>query len=134
MGINKYNAERYYDPTAYEGLCRVQESEKRIKICHPTGYMEVNMDQFFPCTLQEARKVFALVHKHSPEGDKNRLIDFLKNKERYCFRKMRLYAEQVMELQSTTSEYRELMRKFKEAKTLHQRMKRNIELYQEGEE
>lgn len=134
MGINKYNAERYYDPTAYEGLCRIQESEKQIRINHSTGYMEVNMDQFFPCSLQEARKVFALVHRYSSDGDKQKLTDFLKNKEKYCFRKMRLYAEQVMEFHSTTTEYRELMRKFKEAKNLHQRMKRNIEIYQEGRE
>jgi len=134
MGISKYNAERYYDPIAYEGLTKVLESDKQFRINYQTGYMEINLDCFFPCTVREARKVFGIIHKYSSEIEIERLSAFLKDKEKYCYRRMKLYAEKAVELPTSSREYREMMGKFKEARTIHQRMKRNIEIFQEGRE
>lgn len=50
MSINKYNAEGYYDPTAYEALTRIERESKRkpfrplIYICSPySGDIEENV-------------------------------------------------------------------------------------------
>lgn len=55
MGVNLYNAERYYDPTAYEALTKIEAEAKRarfrplIYICSPfSGDVETN--------IQNARK------------------------------------------------------------------------------
>lgn len=47
MGISKYNAEGYYDPTAYEALTKIENEKKLQKkmvfICSPyAGDIEVN--------------------------------------------------------------------------------------------
>lgn len=39
MGIDKYNAERYPDPTAYEALTSIQKEEKNIKAFRPIVYV-----------------------------------------------------------------------------------------------
>ena len=77
MGISKYNADGYYDPTAYEGIRQADASARKLKITYPTGYMELNLDYFFPCTLDKARKVFSLIHRYSSGADKDRMLAFL---------------------------------------------------------
>ena len=32
MGVNKYNAEGYYDPTAYEALTRIERESKKMPL------------------------------------------------------------------------------------------------------
>ena len=39
MGINKYNAEGYYDPTAYEALVRIEKEAKRDRSFRPVVYV-----------------------------------------------------------------------------------------------
>lgn len=77
LGISKYNAEGYYDPTAYEGIRKADADARKFKIVYPTGFMELNLTNFFPCTLDNARKIFSLIHKYSTEKDKQRLLHFL---------------------------------------------------------
>lgn len=50
MGINKFNAEGYYDPTAYEALTRIEQAAKKtaykplVFICSPyAGDIEWNV-------------------------------------------------------------------------------------------
>ena len=52
MGVNKYNSEGYYDPTAYEALTAIQAEEKRqhtyrplVYVCSPfSGEIEKNVE------------------------------------------------------------------------------------------
>lgn len=132
MGISKYNAEGYYDPTAYEGLKRAQESMKKMKITYPTGYMEINLDNFFPCTLDKARKVFSLIHRYSSESDKDRLHEFFVGKEGRFYSKMSIYADKASSYPENSKEHRDYLSKFKETRRLHQRIKRNRELFLTG--
>lgn len=39
MGINKFNAEGYFDPTAYEALTAIEKEEKRIRAFRPIVYI-----------------------------------------------------------------------------------------------
>ena len=50
MGVNKYNSEGYYDPTAYEALTRIERESKKmlfrplVYICSPySGNVEENV-------------------------------------------------------------------------------------------
>lgn len=52
MGINLYNSERYYDPTAYEALTRIEAEAKKtafrpiVYICSPfSGDIEGNTEK-----------------------------------------------------------------------------------------
>lgn len=39
MSISKLNAERYYDPTAYEALCAIEKEEKSLRAFRPIVYI-----------------------------------------------------------------------------------------------
>lgn len=39
MSINKYNAERYYDPTAYEALSAIEKEERALRAFRPIVYI-----------------------------------------------------------------------------------------------
>ena len=56
MGVNRYNAEGYRDPTAYEAI----KSAETFRITHPTGYLELNTENFFPCTVEKGKRVIRL--------------------------------------------------------------------------
>ena len=52
MGVNMFNAERYYDPTAYEALTRIEQEAKKsafrpiVYICSPfSGDTEANTEK-----------------------------------------------------------------------------------------
>lgn len=130
MKLGKYNAEGYYDPTAFEGISNADTN--KLKITYPTGYMELNLDKFFPCTLDKARKVFSLIHRYSSESDKDRLQAFLKEMEKEFETQMVEYAEKAMSYPSKSKEYSMYMSKFKEVRRFRQRIIRNIELFITG--
>ena len=101
MAISKCNAEGYYDPTAYEGIRRAEADNGKLKIVYPTGYMELNLEGFFPCPLDKARKVFSLIHRYSPEPDKDRLLSFLRRLEKRYFAQMQEYANEAVPIRQT---------------------------------
>lgn len=39
MSISKMNAERYYDPTAYEALTAIEKEEKALRAFRPIVYI-----------------------------------------------------------------------------------------------
>ena len=132
MGINKYNAEGYYDPTAYEGIRRAEADTGKLKIVYPTGYMELNLEGFFPCPLDKARKVFSLIHRHSPEPDKDSLLAFLRRLEKRYLAQMQEYANKAAAYPANSDKWREYNAKFKEAMRLRQRAAKNRELFIAG--
>ena len=50
MGISRYNSEGYADPTAYEAIRNIES----FRVDHPNGYIQVNVETFFPCTNTKA--------------------------------------------------------------------------------
>ena len=132
MGISKYNAEGYFDPTAYEGIRNAEADARKLKIIYPTGSMELNLDYFFPCTLDKARKVFLLINEYSSYADKTRLLTFLQKLENKYVAQMHEYADKAKSYQMNSPKFREYTAMFKEARRLRQRTERNIELLSEG--
>lgn len=39
MSIDKYNSERYYDPTAYEALTKIEQEAKALRAFRPVVYI-----------------------------------------------------------------------------------------------
>ena len=71
MGISRYNSEGYADPTAYEAI----RSIETFRVDHPNGYIEVNLETFFPCTNTKAKKLFRLVRDNCSEAQQEELLD-----------------------------------------------------------
>ena len=132
MGISRYNAEGYHDPTAYEGIRLAEASAGKLKITYPTGYMELNLDRFFPCNPDKAEKVFSLIHRYSPEADKDRLLAFLHALEDRYFALMQEYADKATCCPPSGDKCRDYTSRFKEARWLRQRTAKNIELFIAG--
>ena len=134
MGISRYNAEGYHDPTAYEGIRLAEASAGKLKITYPTGYMELNLDRFFPCNPDKAEKVFSLIHRYSPEADKDRLLVFLRALAAEYFAMMQEYAGKAASCATNSDERLEYTTRFEEARRLWQKTATNIELFTAGRE
>ena len=132
MGISRYNAEGYYDPTAYEGIRQAEADDGKLKIVYPTGHMELKLEGFFPCSLDKARKVFSLIHRYSSESDKDRLLAFLHALEDRYFAQMLEYADKATCCPPSGDDCRDYTSRFKEARWLRQRTAKNIELFIAG--
>ena len=39
MGVNKFNCEGYYDPTAYEALTKIEKEAKALRAFRPVVYI-----------------------------------------------------------------------------------------------
>lgn len=96
--------------------------------------MELNLTNFFPCTLDKARKVFSLIHKYSSKEDKRRLLHFLQGLENEYAMEMMECAERAISYPEKSTEYHKYNSKFKEARRLRQRTARNIEIFNAGRE
>lgn len=77
MGISRNNGEGYPDPTAHIAVRNVEADAKKLKINYPTGYIELNLERFFPCPQSKAKKVFRLIHRYCTQTDKTRLLEFM---------------------------------------------------------
>ncbi len=61
---------------------------ERIRIDHDSGYLDLNIEAFFPCSPQKARKVFKLINRCCPYGDRAalraELLELAKGYEAMC--------------------------------------------------
>lgn len=101
MGISRYNASGYLDMTAHLAVQNMEREEKVLHIEYPTGYMNIRMDVFFPCTVKRADKLFRIVRRYCTPADKARLLEVLRSLEKKYTDKERFYSIQV---QTTTEE------------------------------
>ena len=83
MGISRNNGEGYPDPTAHIAVRNVEADAKKLKINYPTGYIELNLERFFPCPQSKAKKVFRLIHRYCTQTDKTRLLEFMTRRVAY---------------------------------------------------
>ena len=101
MGISRYNASGYLDMTAHLAVQNMEREEKVLHIEYPTGYMNIRMDVFFPCTVKRADKLFRIVRRYCTPRDKDRLLEVLRSLEKKYTERERFYSIQV---QTTTEE------------------------------
>lgn len=133
MGISYKNGSGYPDPTAYLAVKNIEADEKILHIQYPSGYMDLKMDAFFPCTVDRARKVFKLVSQYCPKSDKDRLLRFLKNKEKHYQAQKQTFLQQEKCAESH-KEKEQYAARVRESERLAQRTRRNIEMFIAREE
>lgn len=134
MEACKLSSEVIFDEENSEAAVNELADEKLFKIVHPTGWIELNIENFFPCTLTKARKIFSLINRYSSIEAKKELLLFLQEKESKYAASMTEYAAKVTLYPSKSKEVRFYAARFKEVKRLRQRMERNIEIFLAGRE
>lgn len=55
MSIDKYNSERYYDPTAYEALMKIEQEAKALRAFRPVVYICSPLAGDTVCNQENAR-------------------------------------------------------------------------------
>lgn len=122
MGISRYNSEGYADPTAYEAIRNIET----FRVDHPNGYIEVNVETFFPCTNTKARKLFRLIRDNCSEAQQKELLVALVRKARSVMEEAMSLEGSLDEVPRDPQEYRERLRKFKALTRQHTQLTRNI--------
>lgn len=86
-----------------------------LRIDYDTGYMELNVEAFFPCTMQKARIIFPLIGRWCSDSVKAELMaefnELAEGYESLC----RMYEERQQKAQ------------YNRTMVLYKRMKRNME-------
>lgn len=130
MGISRYNSEGYYDPTVHLAIRTMEQKDKVLRISYPTGYMDIRLDAFFPCTIKKARKIFRLVQSYSSFEDKKRILSCLRGKEQKYKSQIQTFSGRLAASQEK-AEMQKWDARLREAKRLLHRTQRNMELFRE---
>ena len=95
-------------------------------ISYPTGYMDLRLDAFFPCTVVKARKISRLVRNHCSQEQKTDLIAYL-------VQRAKSLEEQAVELDrrldachTDRTEYERVLTDLKETVRKHSQLTRNV--------
>ena len=119
MGISRYNSEGDADPTADEAIRNIES----FRVDHPNGYIEVNVETFFPCTNTKVKKLFRLVRAYCSEEE---LLAALVHKAKSCLAEAMSMEGSLDELPCAPKEYQERRRRFKALTRQHTQLTRNI--------
>lgn len=131
MGISRTNGEGYPDPTAHIAVRNVESDAKKLKINYPTGYIELNMERFFPCPQVKAKKAFRLIHRYCTQSDKARLLDFMTRRVTY-FEDRETECMKNAASADHAYEYKYHITQAKEAARQREMLQRNIGNFKEG--
>ena len=63
MSIDKFNSERYYDPTAYEALTAIEKEEQALRAFRPIIYICSPFAGDVPTNIEHARKYSRFSYK-----------------------------------------------------------------------
>ena len=98
--------------------------------CHfewETGQMTLNLDYFFPCPLNNVRKVFRLINEYATEEEKENLYRYLRIRIRECMEFLGEYGDKIMDSEAPDRE-RYGNARYREKRTAYRRYKNNISL------
>lgn len=131
MGISRTNGEGYPDPTAHITVRNVEADAKKLKINYPTGYIELNLEHFFPCPQAKAKKVFRLIHRYCTQTDKIRLVEFMTRRVTYYDSREANSMKRAASVKRAY-EYKYHIAQAKEAARQREMLQRNIDNFKEG--
>lgn len=102
-----------------------------LRIEHDSGFLEINIEAFFPCTQKKARILFPLIRKCCSEETKNalmqELVELADGYEALC----RMYANAAANHPPRSKECHRFTSEFKRTNTLYRRMQKNITMLKE---
>lgn len=102
-----------------------------LRIDHDRGYLELNIEVFFPCTQKKAKILFPLIRKWCSEETKAALLyeltELADGYEALC----KMYANVAADHPPHSRECRNLTSEFKRTNTLYRQMQKNITMLKE---
>lgn len=99
---------------------------ERIRIDHDSGYLDLNIEAFFPCTIQKARKVFPLINRFCPYEDRAALMAELTEMADGYDALCQMYTSRISAFSLDARERRRWSRELKQTEVLRKRLRRNI--------
>ena len=107
---------------------------ERLRIEYGTGYMELNIEAFFPCKMPMMRKVARLINQYCTDEARAGLLSELREMADGYRVLCGMYRQKMEELSEETAAYRHWRAQFNKTEVLRKRMENNIRLILGGRE
>ncbi|NBI88002.1 hypothetical protein D3Z47_18150 [Lachnospiraceae bacterium] len=101
---------------------------ERLRIEYGTGYMELNIEAFFPCKMPAMRKAARLINQYCPDGARAELLSELREMADGYKALCGMYRQKMEELSEEPAAYRQWRAQYNKTEVLHRRMENNIRL------
>ena len=105
---------------------------ERLRIEYRTGYMELNIEAFFPCKMPAARKAARLIHSYCSDETRAELLSELREMAVGYKALCDMYKEIEEALPADTPKRRHWRAQFNKTEVLRKRMEGNIRLITGG--
>ena len=105
---------------------------ERLRIEYKTGYMELNIEAFFPCKLPTARKAARLINSYCSDEAKAGLLSELREMADGYKALCGMYREKAEGLPADSPELRHWRAQLNKTEVLRRRMENNIRLISGG--
>ncbi len=105
---------------------------ERLRIEYGTGYMELNIEAFFPCKMPAARKAARLINLYCSDEARVALLSELREMTDGYKALCGMYREIEEALPADTPERRHWRAQFNKTEALRRRMEGNIRLISGG--
>lgn len=105
---------------------------KRLRIEYQTGYMELNIEAFFPCKMPAMRKAARLINGYCPDEIRAALILELREMADGYKALCDMYREKAEGLTADSTERRHWRAQFNKTEAIRRRMEGNIRLISGG--
>ncbi len=104
----------------------------RLRIEYGTGYMELNIEAFFPCKMPVARKAARLINSYCTDGARAELLSELRELADGYKTLCDMYAEKAEGLPADSPQRRHWRAQYNKTEVLRRRMENNIRLISGG--
>ncbi len=105
---------------------------ERLRIEYETGYMELNIEAFFPCKMPAARKAARLINSYCTDEAREGLLSELRELADGYKTLCDMYKEKAEGLPADSPERRHWKAQFNKTEVLRRRMEGNIRLISGG--
>lgn len=105
---------------------------ERLRIEYETGYLELNIEAFFPCKMPAARKAARLINLYCSDETRAALLLELREIADGYKALCDMYKEKAEGLPAVSPELRHWRAQFNKTEALRKRMEKNINLISGG--
>ena len=105
---------------------------ERLRIEYGTGYMEMNVEVFFPCKMPAMRKAARLINSYCTDGARAELLSELRELAAGYAALCEMYKQKMEELSEEAAAYRYWRAQFNKTEVLRKRIENNIRLISGG--
>lgn len=105
---------------------------ERLRIEYGNGYMELNIEAFFPCKMPAMRKAAGLINSYCSDETRAELLSELRELANGYKSLCDMYREMAEVLPADSPERRHWRAQFNKTEVLRRRMENNIKLISGG--